>query len=215
VIDEITHELIKNIVKDTVKETLNEFVVVSNSEDGWFQALGIMTTIGVSVVALLISLKQHNEKQEKIRNLELVKQLEHYDAELNNVIKKFDAFTDVKFYHCFSLASDFLTILNRLSYLRKRDSLDDKTMLFFKNNFNSGRYYLSWLEFMLPNNCWDDIFAYFYEIKDNFNYPETKPPLRNAFYYFIHKRQKDSNYDPYTDQGNQKTYTPEDEDYTF
>jgi len=223
VAEEITREELQDIVRETVQETLQETVVVTtNSGDGLIQTLGIMLTIGASVAALLLSLRKHNQKQETLqrqfnktqeqsKNLEFMKQLEYYCTELVIISNDFsNSSQDIN--DCYKLARKHLLILERLSFLRVKELIDQEFLQFLENDFNVGRIYFRWLEIIQSPALLKQNYPNFQIIKKTIVYSTHNLLMGTSFYYYARKSTDDSFYDARTDKTDPKLYTATSED---
>lgn len=218
---ELTRELIQEIVKETVQETLkNSITITTQSNDVWIQTIGIMGAVTGSVIALILSQRQHNQKQEKAqiqfnetekrtKDLESMKQLELYTTKLTEVSHKFSS-SDQQFNDCFVYAKGRLTIMDSIYFLRIKNLVDDTFVNFFEAKFSAGRTYLNWLKFTdITPGSWNNVYDNFNQItEDDIIDFHGAVNIESPFYYYVHKFNEDNKYKPHEDKMDTTTYIP-------
>lgn len=213
--EEITREIIQEIAKETVQEMTS---ATSQSFD-WSWIISIITIIVVSggfvfsIYKFNDSQKKHNKTQEKVQNLEFMKQLEYYDGEFNKTSKTF-VDSNQRYSDCYDFAQRWLGMLDKLSYLNIKELVNQDFMQYFENNFNSGRTLLNWLKFtnIRPTNL-DNRFPHFNKVEKTIDYLIPKGVvIHTSFYYFARQFQNNNEYDHKKDTTDSKTYLMESED---
>lgn len=234
-VEEITRELIQQIVQETIQTSSQTWdptgiiavITVSIAVGGLAFSIYKFSTNQQSDNAkqllaqqkfnesqkqhndsLELSQKQFHESQKQKDNLEFVKRLEYYDAELTKIADTGES--TINFNGCLVMAARHLLILERLSYLKIKELLNQDFIQYFENDFHIGKAYLKWIEITSDDKwSWDKTYNHFRKIKDTLDYPYPNIRLSNSsFYYYIHQSQNDPDYNPEQDKNNPATYTP-------
>lgn len=165
----------------------------------------------VAIAGILFAIFRFNQTQRQVKNLEFMKQLEHYDDKITKVKKEFNS-SSRKYDDCVIAAKSLLLILDRMSFLKTKKLINKDFLQFFENSYNSGMTYLSWLEFTSnkPKSLAEN-YPYFRKIKDTIDYSNTHIMINSSFYYYVHQFSENSNYNPKTDNVDPKTYVATDD----
>ena len=101
----------------------------------------IITAIGV-IYAILRGIQSDS----KDRGQKFSEMLERYDSELQKVMDREDKLKTEKpdEERCERFATDYLNILDRVSYLRQLNKIDDDLIFYFDNYFAYGKIILKW-----------------------------------------------------------------------
>ncbi len=220
--EEITREIIQEIIKETIPASSLSLDI------SWFiPTIALIVTIGglaFSIYRYSETQRQHNKAQEKAQeqfnktqeksqNLEFMKQLEHYDAEILRVRVEFDNSPGM-YNDCHVFAEQLLIILDRISYLKIKGLVNQDFVQYFQNRFNAGRTYLSWLKFTEQEpSSWHYSHPNFNEIKNTLDYIYFNVVMASPFYYYAHQINTNPEYNPKTDTFDPKTYNATKKDF--
>lgn len=127
-------------------------------------------------------------------------QIEKYQDQLRNLWN--NSLTGPNYYlDLWRRTTTTLEILNRISYLREKDIVNDDFIEFFEYYFNTGETYYDWLEFMDYGGR-EELFKHFNKIKSTVKYSSDSVEESMSLTYYREKRETNPNYDPFSDSVN-------------
>ena len=144
--------------------------------------------------------KQFNETQNAKKNFELENILRNYQNDIHELMSKSPE-GPVYFASYRQQIIQFLTILNRISYLTKIETFQPDVAQYFEYYFNIGITNLKWLE-EIEGGTYDTFSKSFVEISKILEYTEESIKESNIQRYYRKKKEADKNYDPYKDENN-------------
>lgn len=211
VVEEITRELVQKIVSETITS--------SSPVDTFWQTVGVIVSVLVLAFSIYqfgrnqkqhykeqdLAQKQFNETSEKAQKLEFMKQLEHYDYELSVLRDNLYA-SSMKYSDCHHYSDEFIGVLDRLSFLKLRNIVDDEFIQYYINAFNAGRTYFAWIKFTHhgPGTI-EGNYEHYLKISKSLKYDNEKL-IESAFYYYVNQINKDKAYLPKIDETDPKSY---------
>jgi len=107
-----------------------------------------------------------------------------------------------------------MVILDRLSYLKIKELVNDDFTHYFENEFNSGKTFLNWLEFTVGGSEeWKNTYIHFRKVVDSIISKNQSVLIYSSFYYYAHEFDSDLEYDPKIDTFDSKKYIPTVDDH--
>lgn len=165
-----------------------------------------------TIASVLFTVYKTLQSQKETKKMEFMKQIGYYDTE---IVKNKINFKNSpqKYEDCESFARTYLTILDRLSFLKTKNIITRDFIQFFENDFNTGKTLHAWLRFTnhRPVNM-DLSYSFFLSIKDTIDYDYLDIVIGTPFYYYAHKVKENTDYTPETDDFNPKIYCMTDND---
>ena len=205
--EQLTVRAIEELTNAT--NSLSNAIQTSNSS---FNELLISLIPAIAVITgVVFAIFKFNHTENQKQNSEFMKQLEYYDTQFIELAAAFPK--NGMYMDCVINLRVYLSVLNRISYLKINGLVDDKFIQFFESRFHSGIMYLKWLEFTNKSSgTYSNTFLHFEKVKDTVDYSNANVILSPRFYYYANKIHEDSEYDPVNDDTDPAAYTIQDED---
>ena len=133
--------------------------------------------------------------QKQNTKLDFVKQIEYYEEKLTRINETYYD-SQHRYNDCRKKATYTLVTLDRISYLREKNLLNQTTIQFFQYSFGLGISMFDWYQTMEGEDI-HSRYPYFFKIKDTIEY--NMPPYRldGHFKKQIERKETDPTYDPF------------------
>lgn len=146
-----------------------------------------------SAVGVAFTIYKYFALQKEHKKYDFIKKIEYYETELIGIHEKYSD-SEHEWHDCKNYADHSLVIIDRISYLRKKNLIDQDTIEYFQYWFAVGQSLFDWLKKMEQKG--ESNYTYFILVKDTIKNKTPSYELDAHLKNFLRLKKDDPNFKP-------------------